>query len=488
MAAAAATAADAAAAATPAALVEEKGLAQKQGEKDRQILSLSSCSTLCSMQGGPFNSITTSGALTPAEVGASASEAPLAEEPEITVFFRLPIEESTIKAATRYALSRNTSERVLHEQALPVRRKHAPTAATAAPKCPTAPAAARSAGSPAVGTRARPQTSLPATVASQQLQQSGLRPGPGSPSIRRPAAGTGAAPSPPSRPARLTVHSGGANPHAASTIPTTATQTPAAAANLQAPPSTAVDTHSASSTATTRVTAALRAAAKPPAKAAALAPLKPKSVAAKPAPPKTAVATTSTRLQASAALMRPAASVAPRSPAAVEASALPTASSSSKGTTLLLPTRRAPLSHLPQAALNGSPAAHAKPSGTVAVAGSLRPKRGSVPVGGVAIATVNACTAASKETAVAPNRPSTATAPKPRPQAVATSPLGKHLPATAKPAGTSASKNSCGEAQKGNTAKGASHTHITAAGPLGSRLVTRLSSLFKRSGSKDVKD
>ncbi|KAL8434310.1 hypothetical protein ACSSS7_003254 [Eimeria intestinalis] len=474
------------------ALTETKELVSKRkGASGSQTAALSVCSTLSGSQGRPLSSVIASGSHTPADEEpppALSSEESLVDS---RVTASALIDPAAPKAPAQVSLLFNSSRPALQQQPLRATQREIPLGAPksgagpqgAAPKPPVSPTASR----------VRPQTSNPSGPATQsqhqQVRQQRLPPS----SLigdRSPVAG--AAASSPTRPLRsaavprapgsppLGSPLNASNAAAQATSPVRATGPASPAPSMKA-------VRAVLRTAPPAATANPKTAiAKSIAKAAVGSLAKPILVAAKAATPP----------GLRSAQPRHSLGAVPSSPPAADSCGSSSAASSLKGPPPTPSSLRSSLAQPRQLLTSPALAAPATSSAAPVPAPSAaaRPKGTSNLGAGVApslsrASGVAAAKAATLSISEKPIRPTISLA---RPLTSGGGALlSKVVPvASGRPpsAGSPIANTSATGGKASETLERQPSTHITAAGPLGSRFVSRLSNLFKRSHSKELKD
>ncbi|KAL8452383.1 hypothetical protein Emed_001388 [Eimeria media] len=489
---------DAARAASPPvltreALTETKELLSKQKEESEvQTVALSSCSTLSSIQGGPLSSIIASGSHTPADQGPP----PALSSEESFVSNRVPasalIQAGGLKAPAQSFLLRNSSQPVLQQQPLRAKKREMPSAPPkgvaappgAAPGSPVSPAASR----------VRPQTSTSSapTPQSQQQQARQQRLAPSSLTAVRATVG-GASASTQARPLRSVP---GARAPGSPSLgsPLNASKGAAQAAvpaRVTGPASAAPNMNTVRAvlrTAPSGATASAKATpAQPLAKAAVGNLAKFTGVTSKaPAPPGMRLGQQRHSVGA----------VVPRSPPVADNRSPPSAAPGLKKS---LPALSPPMPSLAQPRQLLTSEGLAAPAKSTAAPAS-RPSAAARPRSisnqgagvGASLGPASAVAAAKAPGLSMSEKPTSHTVPLVRPLTSGGGPpLSKSIPLASRrpPSAGSPVANTGAAGDKAlKTLERQTSTHITAAGPLGSRFVSRLSSLFKRSQSKELKD
>ncbi|KAL8430777.1 hypothetical protein Efla_004013 [Eimeria flavescens] len=508
-----------------AVLTDVKKLLPKQGDAESQLAALGSCSTLSSIQWGLPSSIVTSGSNTPAEHVHPA--APPSDTPLLGVHAapKAPKELPAEKAAEASSILGNSSQTALQDPSLRIRKTEAPAVPG---KAAAAPAVASSqAVTPASAPRLMPHTGTSDARAAprqqkqqqplqlQQLSQQRLSAAPSSPvASRTPQAGSPSSPS--SRPPRSAAVSRatgrpslGSPPQASEgAVPTSS----AAGALGHASPknSTAARACFVRAAPEGRATSARAAETKPERKAAALTPVK--SALAPPGTPATA---TKRPQRPVAPEIRQTPGAAPRPPTVAEVPGSRARQSAVlRDLPPLVPSVGGPPGQ-PRRTVGsgGTPSLSGRPAtGVPGVAGTLslssrpgfasvsssappvKPTRASIEGSGAVDPLAKRLSAAALEFPGA----STTTAsgklssPPVRPQVSEGGSLYPKVAATTLGSSSStAERDASVSAKEGPVNRGLERqtgSHLTAAGPFGSKLISRLSSLFKRSGSKELGD
>lgn len=502
-------------------------MSMKAKDEESRSAALSSCSTLSSFQAGPLSSFVSFGAWMPAESGdpdaLSLEEPKKPSPPQVPAGSAVPVKATSVVRAKRAKQVMPPSGRLqMLSQSTKGDKIDASAAVKApAPTLPAAKAAAAGAGSPTAATRVSSQTgtfaATPPHKQQQQQVQEQQRLPPGSLDGVRPSKG----PSPGSPllagAHRLSVPTKGSGSSLAAKLTQLPAATPLKAASVISEPKSLGSRGAASPASSRPTTAGARSFPKVPAaklepKASPMASLKAAAENSKlAAQGPTGTGSLSKFPLGAAVLVRPttAGATVPRHPVKQSPISPATTNAASKGSGSSLPSSGSPKACPQRTAVGGSPATHGKSVAGGATNATVSAALSAAASGGSAPSETSITSGKGKEKLPTGVKAGLAVhKPNPFLEKPVPPPLPRSRPSSAVGAAASvpAHTNSQGKAvaaavespgaplETSNSKKLEAHkktgkpsnSHITAAGPLGSRFVSRLSSLFKRSGSKDI--